>query len=385
MSATTVTPRRARAVVSWTAIAAGFLVVGLVGSLLAGIGQRAARGALDPDSAGPDGTRALAEILRANGVDVIVERSWERARETLAEQPATLFLPGTPSLSDDAIGMLADEAATTVFGDPTSRVLREHFAGAAPAGFAVDELAPMCDLPVAVRADRVGVQGLFSAGGAETACYPDADAYGVLVQGRLTAIDADGVFTNDALATAGNAALAVGMLGGHERLVWYVASSGDSDLPVTDPTLGELTPPWVTPAIVLLVLAGVVAGVARGRRFGPLVAERLPVTVRAGETDEGRGRLYAASHDAAHAAAQLRGGAVRRLSALVGLGLHDPPGRVADAVAEVLGADRATIRGLLLDHVPRGDGELVELADRLRGLESAVRARLHTPGERNRT
>ena len=133
------------------------------------------------------------------------------------------------------------------------------------------------------------------------------------------------------------------------------------------------------------MLAGLVAGIARGRRFGPLVAERLPVTVRAGETDEGRGRLYAAAHDAPHAAAQLRRGAVRRLAGMVGLGPGDPADRVADAVADLLGADRRAVRGILLHDVPRTDGQLVELSDRLRGLESAVRARLHTPGERTRT
>ncbi|GAA1956350.1 DUF4350 domain-containing protein [Microbacterium aquimaris] len=378
-------PRRGRAVLAWLVIAVGFLVVGLVGSLLAGIGQRAERGALDPDSAGPAGTRALVEILRANGVDVTVTRSWEEALESLAGEPATLFLPDTPQLSDDAVAALAGAATTTVFGDPASRILRGYFDGAVPAGFATADLAPACDLPAALRADRAAVQGLFTAGGSATACYRDGDAYGLLVSGPHTAVDADGVFTNDALADAGNAALALGLLGSHERVIWYVASAGDSDLPVTDPTLGELTPPWVTPAITLLVLAGIVAGIARGRRFGPLVAERLPVTVRARETDEGRGRLYASAHDAPHAAAQLRRGAVRRLAGLVGLGAADPPERVADAVAELLGGDRRVIRALLIDEIPRGDGELVELSDRLRGLESAVRARLYAPGERTRT
>merc|ERR1711960_34413 len=229
---------------------------------------------------------------------------------------------------------------------------------AVPTGFATETLAPACALPTPARAGDATIGGLFSAGGAQATCYPDGEAYGLLGSGSVTAIDADGVFTNDALADEGNAALAIGLLGAHERVVWYVASAGDTDLPVTDPTLGELTPPWVTPAITLLVLAGLVAGISRGRRFGPLVAERLPVTVRAGETDEGRGRLYAAAHDAPHAAAQLRRGAVRRLAGMV---------------ADLLGADRRAVRGILLLDVPRTDRQLVELSDRLRGLESAVR------------
>ena len=378
-------PRRRRAAITWVAIAAGFIVVGIVGSLLAGIGERAARGSLDPESAGPGGTRALAEVLRDNGVEVVVERSWQNARDLLEEQDATLFLPDTPNLSAEAVESLVETATATVFGDPASRVLRTYFDGAVPTGFATETLAPACALPTPARAGDATIGGLFSAGGAQATCYPDGEAHGLLGSGSVTAIDADGVFTNDALADEGNAALAIGLLGAHERVVWYVASAGDTDLPVTDPTLGELTPPWVTPAITLLVLAGLVAGISRGRRFGPLVTERLPVTVRAGETDEGRGRLYAAAHDAPHAAAQLRRGAVRRLAGMVGLGPGDPADRVADAVADLLGADRRAVRGILLHDVPRTDGQLVELSDGLRGLESAVRARLHTPGERTRT
>lgn len=378
-------PRRRRTAITWVVLAAGFIIVGIVGSLLAGIGERAARGSLDPDSAGPAGTRALAEVLRDNGVEVVVERSWQNARDLLEEQDASLFLPDTPNLSDEAVASLVDTATATVFGDPASRVLRTYFDDAVPAGFATEPLAPACALPTPARAGDATIGGLFSAGGAQATCYPDGEAYGLLGSGSVTAIDADGVFTNDALADEGNAALAIGLLGAHERVVWYVASAGDTDLPVTDPTLGELTPPWVTPAITLLVLAGLVAGISRGRRFGPLVTERLPVTVRAGETDEGRGRLYAAAHDAPHAAAQLRRGAVRRLAGMVGLGPGDPADRVADAVADLLGADRRAVRGILLHDVPRTDGQLVELSDGLRGLESAVRARLHTPGERTRT
>ena len=82
-----------------------------------------------------------------------------------------------------------------MFGDPASRILRGYFDGAVPAGFATADLAPACGLPAALRADRVAVQGLFTAGGSATACYRDGDAYGLLVSGPHTAVDADGVFT----------------------------------------------------------------------------------------------------------------------------------------------------------------------------------------------
>ena len=83
----------------------------------------------------------------------------------------------------------------------------------------------------------------------------------------MAAVDGRAVFTNEHLAEAGNAALAVNLLGRHPTLVWYMPSIADSDLAAGDPTLGELTPPWVSPVIVLLLTAGVTAAIWRGRRF----------------------------------------------------------------------------------------------------------------------
>ena len=59
---------------------------------------------------------------------------------------------------------------------------------------------------------------------------------------------------------------------------------------------------FTLPVIVLLLTAGLAAAIWRGRRFGPLVPERLPVTVRAAETTEGRARLYAHARDAVYSA-----------------------------------------------------------------------------------
>jgi hypothetical protein len=134
----------------------------------------------------------------------------------------------------------------------------------------------------------------------------------------------------------------------------------------------------VTPALVLLLLAGLTAALWRGRRFGPLVAERLPVTVRASETTEGRARLYAASRDAAHALDELRRATRRRLVRLLGLSPRTPSKHIADAVAERLGADRAVVHGILIDDLPRTDRDLVAASDRLRDLETSVRATLRT-------
>ena len=60
----------------------------------------------------------------------------------------------------------------------------------------------------------------------------------------------------------------------------------------------------------------------KGRRIGPLVAERLPVVVRASETVEGRGRLYRSRRARDRAADALRTATLQRLLPRLGLGAN---------------------------------------------------------------
>lgn len=376
---------RGRRIGVWIAIGVALLVIGGIGAALSTANQWAARDALDPASAGPSGTRALAEILRDHGVEVVVARDRDAAAEALGTGRATLVLPDAPALSDDAVSQLVADAADVVLIEPRARTLDLLVDGSEPAGVASAEAVdPACDLPDARRAGPIAPGAVYTPGADVTGCYPEGDAHGLLVgehagDSRIAAIDGRAVFTNEHLAEGGNAALAVNLMGRHPVVVWYVPSTGDTDLADTNPSLGELTPPWVSPVIVLLLIAGVAAGIWRGRRFGPLVAERLPVTVRASETTEGRARLYARSRDPLHAADQLRIGVLRRLARALGLGPAASAPEIADAAAGRTGLDRGAVRGILLDDIPRSDADLVALSTRLRHLEDAVHAAVRPP------
>lgn len=379
-------PPRSRKALGWAS-----LVVALV--LLAAIGASllpedwSARGTLDPESAGTGGTRALVALLRDGGVEVTVARTRDEAQAALAGGASTLVLPEASMLSLDTVDRLAASARDVVLIQPRTRLLDALLDGSTLGDFAQeDAVEPVCDLPAAQAAGPAGTGELFLPGDDVLACYPVDGGYGVLVSeradgGTVTAVDGLSTMTNDRLTADGNAALALGLLGRNADLVWYVPSLTDADATGDPPTLADLTPPWVTPAIVLLLLSAVAAAVWRGRRFGPLVTERLPVMVRASETTEGRARLYAASGDAAHALGELRRAARVRLARSLGLATTDAPDRVVNAVADRLGADRAVIRGILIDSLPRNDRELVLASDRLRDLEASVHAALRT--ERN--
>ncbi|WP_345801917.1 DUF4350 domain-containing protein [Microbacterium sp. AZCO] len=368
---------RRRRIGGWIAIAVVLVLVGGVGAVLAGISQWAERSALDPESAGPDGTMALAQILRDHGIAVEVVRDRNAARDALAGSAATLVMPDAPALSDAAVANLAEDAADVVLLAPRARTLRLLLPGSAPAGFGTDAaVAPDCDVSEAQRSGAIVAGAVYSAGDAVSACYPSSDGHALLVLDdrghRVAAIDARSLFVNEVLADDGNAALAVNLMGRHSRIVWYMPGVGETDLANGDPTLGDLTPPWVSPALALLLVAAIAAAVWRGRRFGSLVAERLPVTVRASETTEGRARLYARSRDTVHAADQLRIGALGRLGRVLGLGPAASAAEIADAAADRLAWDRRAVRGILIDDLPATDAQLVALRDRLRHLEEAV-------------
>ncbi|MFG6476132.1 DUF4350 domain-containing protein [Microbacterium sp. P06] len=369
--------RRRRGLLGWAAVAAVIIVVGLVGTVIAGNGW-AERDALDPESAGPGGTRALARILTEQGIDVRVARDRGAALAAL-EGDATLVLPDAPALSDDAIAELASAADDVVLIEPRTRTLRLLLPGAQPAGSAgTEELAPACALPAAERAGGVVGGSLATAGDGLTGCYPVDDGFALVTgdtaDGAVTALDGRAMFANDVLAESGNAALALAVVGSRPTVVWYVPSLADSDMTDAAPTLGELTPGWVSPVMVLLLLSAIAAAVWRGRRFGPLVVENLPVTVRASETTTGRARLYARSNDPGHALDQLRLGALGRIARALGLTARAAPVEIADTAAARLGADRGAVRSILIDDTPLTDHELVELTTRLRALEASVRA-----------
>ena len=369
---------RRRRMGGWAVICGALILIGAGSAALLSLGEWTQREGLDPASAGPGGARALVEVLRDQGLTVDVARDRAAAERAVAAGEATLVIGDTTPLDDATLAEVALLADDVVLVDPRSRDLRVLVDGSTAAGVGDGELAePDCTLPGAERAGGILPGAVFHGGPGVTVCYPSGEGHALLVtaQGErsLAALDAVDLFSNARLTDDGNAALAANLLGAHPRVVWYLPSLGDGALSDTSPTLGALTPDWVTPALVVLAATGVAAALWRARRFGPLVTENLPVTVRAAETTEGRARLYARSRDTVHVADQLRYGTLDRLARDLGLGPTAAADETADAAAARLGLDRGRVRGILIDDRPTTDAELVRLADALQHLETAVR------------
>lgn len=375
---------RLRSALGWVAIAGAVIVFALLIGALS-FGAPDSRGALDPESAKGSGTLALAELLRDQGVEITVSRSRADAVGAIGDN-TTLVLADPFSLSDEAVSELIEPAHRTVFLSSASRLLRLLDIGENAAPPASGAISARCDLPELENVGTVQPDRFYAPADGVTGCFEDDDAAGLLVDdrsgNRTVLIEGASLLSNEHLAENGNAALGLALLGQTEHVVWYVPSFADTDLEAQSPeTLATFTPEWVTPAILLLLLAGIVAGISRGQRFGPLVTETLPVTVRASETMHGRARLTAKAGDCAHAAAALRDGSLRRLAARLGLAARSTPAEIADAASDRLRVPRGSLQELLAGPPPRTDSELVDIARRLAELEAAVDAAVHV--ERN--
>lgn len=363
----------------WRSARRPLLVVGgLVAVLVLLILFTGARtsGPFSPDSTEASGAKALAVLLGNHGVQVT----------------------GTESLSD-----ATDGAGGTLLVAPGGSLNRsdwqdingagwDHIVLLRPPSIALDELAPGvhlagslsfdvrsagCDITPAQRAGEVSTTGVsYSAPATADSCYGDG-IHGSVVRledGSRT-IDVVGTptsFTNQYLADDGNAALALNLLGSHDRLVWYLprfesdfVADGNSDLP--------LVPAWARYALWMVVLTAFVAALWRGRRLGPVVPEALPVVVHAAETTEGRARLYRRSRARDRAASALREAALGRLHKALGVGRLTDPAGVVSAVAARTGRDPAALHELLYGGPPYDDTALLNLSRELDALTQEVR------------
>jgi hypothetical protein len=241
-------------------------------------------------------------------------------------------------------------------------------------------LDPDCALPLAVRAGRASTGGTtypVSPGAPPlAACYPVEGSPSLVVldeEGRrLVLLGSSAPLENDQLAKEGNAALALGLLGARERVVWHVPAVADFP---TEPQASffDLVPLWVTGLVLQVGLAVVLLALWRARRLGPVVPETLPVMVRAAEATEGRGRMYRRAGARDRAAERLRDAARSRLAPALGQPGRIDPATLVAAVARRTGRPGSAVQGLLYGATPVDDAALVSLADDLDALERAVR------------
>jgi hypothetical protein len=382
-------------------------------------------GYLDPGNPGPQGTRALAGLLAQRGQPVAradsVAAALAAARAgdpdaapgTGRGGPAgpghapALVITSPYLLSSGQLGDLARVAGNVMVVEPDSAVLaalNKQVAGPRVTVAGADEVRavrPGCPLPAATVAGDAAMGGVLlqvsgaaasGPGGAPAAaagatpsdtpaaaageCYR-VDGHPTLVRypagGRTVTVLGSGVpLTNAALAHRGNAALALNLLRGSPRIVWLVPSPPPLTPAGQKSLFQEIPGPAYLVTLQLFVAAGL-AALWRTRRLGPLVAEPLPVVVRASETVEGHGRLYRSRRSRGRAAAVLRDAARHRITARLALPADAEAGAVSAAVTAVTGREPGAVQAILYGPAPRDDAALVALGQDIDALEGEVR------------
>ncbi|WP_062298653.1 DUF4350 domain-containing protein [Demequina maris] len=380
---------RARARRGRLGIAAVVLLAGLVALLV--IGARPGDYTpLSTENSTPTGTRAVAQILRGHGVEV---RQVDRlARSAVREPDATTVVIANASL-------LTGGQVRSLMDYPGDLVLLGE-SGDALAALGIDATEEPVLLPETVEAGcadpdaqaagtaRVDVLGLAADGAAAEVCFTQRSGLSAFARvddgtRTVTAIASAELLTNARLDDAGHAALAIRALGRHPDAVWYVADgfdpslltwagSGGGDVPTEVEATPDFLPPGTGTALYALALAALLAAVWRARRFGALVAEPLPVVVRASEATRGRARLYRRARATGRSAASLRAAAALRMGRRIGVGRTDGRDALVTAVARASGRPETDVDRLLYGPAPADDAALLTLISELDALESEV-------------
>ncbi|MER7983565.1 DUF4350 domain-containing protein [Streptomyces sp. NPDC095817] len=366
------------------------LVVLLVAAVVIAVVRSDARhGRLDPRSADPLGSRAVAELLADQGVSTRVVTTLGQARA--AAGPDTTLLIAAPDLLTKRQQTLLHTATANSDGRTVLVAPGRPSVGTLAPGVSADPavsfdstLSPDCTLPAARRAgsaDTGGVRYTTTAPDAD-ACYP-SDGRPTLLRlparsgnGDTVVLGAPDVLSNERLDEQGNASLALQLLGSRSHLVWYLPSLSDtSATDAGDRSFFDLLPSgWLWGTLQLFVAAAL-AALWRARRLGPLVPERLPVAIRASETVEGRARLYRKANARDRAGTALRSTTRTRLAPLVGVppAQAHAPEALLPALSAHLDGDGQALHQLLFGPPPHDDAALISLADQLDALAREVR------------
>ena len=370
-SATVTTPRRWR---SWRWPVLTLVVLAVIAAISAYLTAPRPGFRMDPESTDPDGAHALVTLLRDNGVEVVVAGGIADVEN--AARPDTLILVAESQFLTDntLLDRLAQAPGDLLLVEPTSRTREALTPDLRMGSASTFDSNPNCNLREANRAGsvRFGPSDTYEAKGRVVIrCYD-----GVLIRYReagrtVTVVGSTDFMTNGGLLRAGNAALAMNLAGDRPRVIWYAPHriEGETSSPAS---IYDLIPDNVTWIVWQLWIVVLLVALWKGRRVGPLVAEELPVVVRASETVEGRGRLYRSRRARDRAADALRTATLQRLVPRLGLGTNAPAPTVVTTVAQRSGADPEFVSYHLFGPPPATDNDLLQLARALDEIERQV-------------
>lgn len=385
---------------SWTALVLGLLLVVFVAMFLPHKNDLEYYG--DPSSPAEQGTLAMVEILRQQGVEVTVVRESQLphldAHDTVlltaslspdeAEQTTKKLLAAgrivVPASAAEGFNVPGNNTDDTY---PTQSITITHpYSGGdrAKMGFPA-AVKPGCAVLVGDIKRLEVTEGM-----AEkylTTAQPCVEVASLPVVSLLPIEDAQlpgthaevafisdlRMFYNSELDKADNAALMTNLLGSTGKLVVVKPHKGAAPSLLL-PLPWELFPTVLRPLTYALVLLVVTYMFYRARRFGPLAYERLPVRIDASETVQALGSLLQSSGNVDVPSTILQRQARHDLGRKLGLGTKVSPHLLVRAVAQATGrsSEESAIYRLLFEPFAGSRADLVEWEKQLgRLLEEA--------------
>ncbi|MDO5024969.1 MAG: DUF4350 domain-containing protein [Trueperella sp.] len=378
MSAAT-SPRRARRSAAWAIVFAPLLVALIVLALL--FTQQEDMRPLSPQSAQPGGAGALSTILEEQGVTVTMAATPQEAAQ-IAEQHSTVLLTPQATASDESIATLTESAAKVIVTGTDADFAAWGFPGTTTLAFIDTISAVECANPNALAAAQIGpIDSLYLPATDFFKDSPDSNttdltdtcfaadfgaAWGRSAEYQNVVLLPDPQFlSNQHLAKYGNAAFAVRELGSTPQLIWVIGQdrpefSGQHDTVYTD---------WMVRLFWGLLGTIAVYAIYRGRRFGPLVAEPMPVNVPLSEADTGRAQLYERANDPAYLADLLRASTLAKIGPKLGLPQRSSADDVVNTLRSGSKKSAAELSEILYRRQITNKNQLAELTIQLENLE----------------
>ena len=324
-----------------------------------------------------DGARALAQVLGDHGISV---------REVNAQQAASVDENTTlvvifPSRMTERMAQAIETRTNVVYVG-----LEEEYGSHAPylQGLRSERdysssktwLTPGCTSDIAGRTQHLEASDYVLSGPASGwhLCFSDDGLTYAYAErsdsGRFRALIPDSLrLRNRAIAEGGNAALAINTIGRTPKVAWY--SPTRSDTPTGTSQDGMPASPYLMPAFLMVIAACLLAGLARGRRLGPLTSERLPIEVPASETLIGKARLMRSQRAYEHAAQALRSSTASRIATALGVA-HTADREALTHAMEQRGLPSSRCSALLWGPPPTSEKALIRLANDLDALEKEI-------------
>ena len=344
-------------------VLAGLALITAVATLTTSLTAAKPGGRMDAGATSPEGAHALVTLLRDHRLDVVVADNIDAVERAARPDTLVITVQTFHLVDDDVLRRLAAVPGDRLVVEPISRTRDVLASEVRRDAEGSDGGPPDCDLREATRAGDVqlGASNTFEAASdvPVTRCYEGA------------VVGSSDFMANSGLLKRGNAALAMNLAGAKPRVIWYAPqhSEGESS---GGATIFDLIPDRVTWIVLQLCLVVLLVALWKGRRIGPLVAERLPVVVRASETVEGRGRLYRSRRAGDRAADALRTATLQRLLPRLGLGPSAAPAAIVAAVVGRIGQDPEFVRHTLFGPAPATDTDLLNLSHALDNIERQV-------------